>query len=280
MIVARWKFFVSENLLLEFWKNWSKCFIMSMRVEYSYFFRHLLMYALSFFFFFFAIKTSRLNICLTCAGNSRSISASRCLPDGKLCHQRPWIWRRSPRADTAADVFYTGGTLAVFGIGNGEDEDRRMFGTLRCCLILDSGALPSLPFLLPSHLSEMFAFHLVHVKSRTIPLVPLVRLLPRGANGNAREIRIGRDRVSTRLFFSFLFYRTILCIRDISLYTWLSVCNTVYLYFCNLRNLCRETFTFSIKCFIFSRRSLDIRRNRRAFLRCNCSIKWYQHYRC
>lgn len=51
---------------------------------------------------------------------TRSISASRCLPDGKLCHQRPWIWRRrSPRADAAADVFYTGGTLAVFGVGNG-----------------------------------------------------------------------------------------------------------------------------------------------------------------
>lgn len=60
--------------------------------------------------FFFAIRTNRLIICLTYAGNSRFISASRCLPDGKLCHQRLWIWRRrSPRADTAdtaADPLY------------------------------------------------------------------------------------------------------------------------------------------------------------------------------
>jgi len=52
---------------------------------------------------------------------------------------------RSPRTNTATDVFCISGILVVFGIGNGEDEDRRMFSTLRCCLILDSGASPPVP---------------------------------------------------------------------------------------------------------------------------------------
>lgn len=42
---------------------------------------------------FSAIKASFL-MSVSRARETRSISANRCLPDGKLCHQRPWIWRR------------------------------------------------------------------------------------------------------------------------------------------------------------------------------------------
>lgn len=96
--------------------------------------------------------------CLTSVSHARrtqSISASWCLPEGKLCHQRPWIWRRrSPRA--AARLRMSSMIPAASAArwrssatGNGEDEDRRMFGTLRCWLILDSAAFLSRPLPLP-----------------------------------------------------------------------------------------------------------------------------------
>lgn len=78
---------------------------------------------------FSAIKTNRLIICLTYAGNSRFISASRCLPAGKLLHQRLWIWHRSPRADMAADVFY----MAAARWRSSETEKMRTDGCLVRC---------------------------------------------------------------------------------------------------------------------------------------------------